>query len=837
MIEIKNTKEIDQIIEKAKFSTHLGESIIFTNGNLWYINTLIKNLILSMKKYEPRHKIAVFCSDIQSVRICNALGFQIYSFVDILGLDLKNALSGTHADTTEYTKLSFVKIVLTRYFLNKGLNVIYIDPDMAFKTPAINNLLSYFDKSALTLAGTPQHINSNIILAKPSTMNIFNLSIEDIDHIIKHPQKFGDEDLLRPRLINKPFQCVDTTHYPPGVDAIKHIKTAKIIHANCVKGLQNKIKLLQSCKVWYINMINNNIGPEKKRNPVKHPVKTYNGNIKVISPEFTPSIKTIFPPLLKGDLFEVYFQKYIQDNNIKLKRQYINVAWTNLYCNHFFHGIKYDKNKLQQELNKLPRNTPYFTISQYAEPLKENTPPNTLIFGGSVGHNPIPLIYQSSIEFPPPLTWNEKTILCSFVGGHAGPIRNKIFDWVKNLPKKDYFYHHHLPNSKYDVNLFMETTKKSKFVLAPRGFGRSSFRFFEIIKLGSVPIYIWDDKNWLPFKDVIDYSKLAIVINITQLNQLDSFIRTIKQEQYNKMIQYAKSIQHLFTFEGATKQIIKTINRTVIIQSQARQTSKGNSLGSLLIGAACSLKIAQEICSNIKINIPILNNSLIKIKQHLIPTMGHTQHTRLLINSQQGRKQCLHAFRQRNIWDQLFVNNSKDLIIDNNAEILSAFVQNHVAPFSIQQKHLLSILKKSMQYLIDECTTYKMFQFNQSNHYDIVIVHLSQKHDTIYQQIKSHLENNPPSKNFKIIVLQNGQFNTTNWFSNQRLIKPIHTYSLNPSNQKEWIKTWKDFFAISHSKRIYMYPNSNFVQAAMLYGKEDKEIFTLNSSQKISKIN
>ena len=39
----------------------------------------------------------------------------------------------------------------------------------------------------------------------------------------------------------------------------------------------------------------------------------------------------------------------------------------------------------------------------------------------------------------------------------------------------------------------------SLFNLAPRGYGRSSFRLSEIVQLGHVPLHVWDDTPWLPY--------------------------------------------------------------------------------------------------------------------------------------------------------------------------------------------------------------------------------------------------------------------------------------------------------------------------------------------------
>lgn len=101
----------------------------------------------------------------------------------------------------------------------------------------------------------------------------------------------------------------------------------------------------------------------------------------------------------------------------------------------------------------------------------------------------------------------------------------------------------------------------SKFTLAPRGYGRSSFRFFECFLLGSIPIYIWNDINWLPFQKIIDYNKLCIVIHISQIDELENIINNIDENNYMNMWSYYNEIKHLFELEGMTKQIILEENK------------------------------------------------------------------------------------------------------------------------------------------------------------------------------------------------------------------------------------------------------------------------------------
>lgn len=41
---------------------------------------------------------------------------------------------------------------------------------------------------------------------------------------------------------------------------------------------------------------------------------------------------------------------------------------------------------------------------------------------------------------------------------------------------------------------------ESALVLAPRGFGPTSFRLFEALQMGRVPVYLWQDVEWLPYR-------------------------------------------------------------------------------------------------------------------------------------------------------------------------------------------------------------------------------------------------------------------------------------------------------------------------------------------------
>ena len=59
-----------------------------------------------------------------------------------------------------------------------------------------------------------------------------------------------------------------------------------------------------------------------------------------------------------------------------------------------------------------------------------------------------------------------------------------------------------------------------------------------IILLGSIPVYIWNDVNWLPFQDVIDYDKLCVHFHISEIDKLEEKLLSIDEARYNEMLKY-----------------------------------------------------------------------------------------------------------------------------------------------------------------------------------------------------------------------------------------------------------------------------------------------------------
>ena len=278
--------------------------------------------------------------------------------------------------------------------------------------------------------------------------------------------------------------------------------------------------------------------------------------------------KDTYPPFKNGFYLEEYFFNYSYEKNPKYKRKYIPVIWTNFQIEPWFNN---KKEEMQEILNNWVSENPcehgYFTVVQYDDGPLLKLPINTIVYGACSGDIPIPLIYQdinNTLVNYLKKTFTEKEILCSFVGSitsnHIEPnVRKVIVNEFKNNSKFNIFCTSEWsPNvNKTLQDIFINNTINSKYALAPRGYGRGSFRFFECLQLGTIPIYIWNDIEWLPFKNIIDYDKLCISLHISRITELELILKNITEDDYNKMFEYYNSIKYLFELEGMTKKIIE----------------------------------------------------------------------------------------------------------------------------------------------------------------------------------------------------------------------------------------------------------------------------------------
>ena len=265
-----------------------------------------------------------------------------------------------------------------------------------------------------------------------------------------------------------------------------------------------------------------------------------------------------YPPFKNGQYMEEYFLNYVRTKEIsqdKQGRKYIPALWTNFQTAHWFpNACEEMQRALDKWINDNPSKMGYYVVVQHDDGPMLRLPTNTKIYGACTGNIPLPLIYEdveNKLENIDKKTFKNKNILCSFVGSITHGVRKNIIDMYESNPRFKFVSRNGWTNNvqKEDQTTFIDYTVNSKFALAPRGYGRSSFRFFEIFKLGTIPIYVWDDKNWLPYSDIIDYDSFCITLHISEIDILEEICLGINDKKYEKMVLKYQEIKHIFEME------------------------------------------------------------------------------------------------------------------------------------------------------------------------------------------------------------------------------------------------------------------------------------------------
>jgi len=278
---------------------------------------------------------------------------------------------------------------------------------------------------------------------------------------------------------------------------------------------------------------------------------------------FRPGTSHVYPPFKKGRYMEDFIYDYLttHQHDIHTTLVYLPIYWTNLQNHPNFESsiAKYDL-LLQRALQTMPQGTRYVTMVQHDDGPRLTLPKNTIVMGACTGTVPLPLLYEDTtnyLEQHTRLSLAPRSLLASFIGTNTHLVRATM---VQNLTQQDITCH---VNSTWspavpqdDAKRFIDTTLSSRFCLAPRGYGRSSFRFFEAIQLDTIPVYVWDDIKWLPYQEVLDYDAFSISVHVSELPTLHERLASISTKDYDRMVTHLCDVKHWFTLEGMCEYIV-----------------------------------------------------------------------------------------------------------------------------------------------------------------------------------------------------------------------------------------------------------------------------------------
>jgi Exostosin family len=262
-----------------------------------------------------------------------------------------------------------------------------------------------------------------------------------------------------------------------------------------------------------------------------------------------------YPPYHTGNYIEEYFYNaYLSNKELFDKKGYtlIPIFWTTAYLNHI---------NVQRFVNALPKGNKYFCVSQHDDAVKEQLPEGTVVFsaGGNSGGIPLPLVCSPIPTELIPL--NPKQIFCSFVGAQTHDVRKIMFKSLSNnklYTLQDIQWDWTVTSDKQ--KLYLDVLSKSKFTLCPRGYGAQSFRFYEALQLGSIPVYIHNDIKWTPYTDVLNWNEFCISIHINELNNLDDILTSIDDDKIVSMRQKGLEVyKKYFALNKMPQQILNRL--------------------------------------------------------------------------------------------------------------------------------------------------------------------------------------------------------------------------------------------------------------------------------------
>lgn len=280
--------------------------------------------------------------------------------------------------------------------------------------------------------------------------------------------------------------------------------------------------------------------------------------------ELKPTAKfPVYPPYHTGYYLEEYFYHKWLDAGITSERKYIDIFWTNLWLNN--HHVGDEIPDIQSIIDeKLDPNGKYFTITEPHENIK--LPKDTLVFNSGSNREA-----YKSISVPlvcsmiPDVTEKPKDIFCSFVGARTHELREQLFETYKN--DSDFVFSQCEWSAKVSQErweLFKDITSRSKFVLCPRGTGRTSWRLYEAMQLGAIPVYV-SDEYMLPWDDILNWKEFCVLISEKEIPDLKEILLEISDKKYDEMQKFIKSIyNNCFSLDGVFVNIVVRLEYKVI---------------------------------------------------------------------------------------------------------------------------------------------------------------------------------------------------------------------------------------------------------------------------------
>jgi hypothetical protein len=279
-----------------------------------------------------------------------------------------------------------------------------------------------------------------------------------------------------------------------------------------------------------------------------------------IEEKFRPKKQGFKYPIHNKDYgVEQDFYKYLTNNKEILTNNpnkadwhYLSVFWTRWHLNHNYG--KEGLSDLQNEVNKkITDSSKTFTICQYDDGPLADLEKATLFLASRKSESGIDIPLLSSPHCMP-IFKKTKKYLASFVGRiSTHELRIKMSEVLSK--EKDIL----IKDGDFGPRYFINKILRSYISLCPRGYGGSSFRFFESMQLGVVPLLI-GEPDTRPFKKFINWDIISLYSKNT--DNLKNIILPRRQEELVKMGKEAKEVyENNLTYQKWCPYVIKELEQ------------------------------------------------------------------------------------------------------------------------------------------------------------------------------------------------------------------------------------------------------------------------------------
>lgn len=264
--------------------------------------------------------------------------------------------------------------------------------------------------------------------------------------------------------------------------------------------------------------------------------------------------------------------------NPETNRTYLPVFWANSY-HEYVKEVGYPFKaipQLQKFLDtSLLSSEKYFTVARCDEGIYEKIPDNLLVFGAGRFYD-IAIPLTSDIPYTPATT--DLKYLATFAGcircggphpSEKRPTRsvvnpNGIGTQVRQAMQSafegvDGCKIENVRNGGSDEawKSMSSMMSQSRFCLAPRGYAPTSFRLYEAMALGSIPVYI-SDEFITPFDDELDWSEFCVFCKPEEIKQLPQLLKDIPESWRQKALSRLRELYDShFSLSGTCQQIAR----------------------------------------------------------------------------------------------------------------------------------------------------------------------------------------------------------------------------------------------------------------------------------------